>query len=238
MIDKIKSYARSGLAMFKAKPEHLRPSIKMQKHWYGNDYGGFYACPNKIGKSSIVYSFGIGEDISFDRDIISNHGCSVYGFDPTPKSINWIQNNSNSIPSNFTFLNYGISDIDGDFEFFLPKNINHVSGSLITQSNVDEEQMIIVKMKSLATIMRDLNHSKVDLIKMDIEGAEYKVLNNLLESCQYIGQILIEFHDRFFDDGIEKTKIAIELLRESGFEIFAVSDSLEEVSFINKKTNF
>ena len=68
---------------------------------------------------------------------------------------------------------------------------------------------------------------------MDIEGAEYEVISSLLSFEITFGQILIEFHDRFFVDGTAKTKNAIRVLKQHGFEIFAVSDSFEEVSFIN-----
>lgn len=50
------------------------PPIKVQtrckKIWYGNGYGGFYVNPDLLNSSSIVYSIGIGEDISFDLDVI------------------------------------------------------------------------------------------------------------------------------------------------------------------------
>ena len=47
-----------------------------------------------------------------------------------------------------------------------------------------------------------------------------------------IKQLLIEFHDRFVEDGRTKNNAAIKLLKSFGYEIFAVSDSSEEVSFI------
>ncbi|NLA24944.1 MAG: FkbM family methyltransferase, partial [Bacteroidales bacterium] len=72
------------------------------------------------------------------------------------------------------------------------------------------------------------------VLKMDIEGAEYSVVENILKNKISISQILIEFHDRFFENESLKSKQVIEKLRRSGYEIFAVSDSFEEVSFVNK----
>ena len=40
---------------------------KRAKEWYGNGYGGFYVDPSLVPENAIVYSFGIGEDISFDK---------------------------------------------------------------------------------------------------------------------------------------------------------------------------
>jgi hypothetical protein len=72
---------------------------------------------------------------------------------------------------------------------------------------------------------------------MDIEGSEYDVIENILTMTTdiQVNQILIEFPDRFFENGRNKTLNSIKLLKSHGFEIFAVSSSNEEVSFINKK---
>ncbi len=211
---------------------HLRKGVHCHHVWYGNDYGGFYVCPELLNKNSIVYSFGIGFDITFDTTIIKNHDCHVFGFDPTPKSIQWIRNRA--LPEKFHFYESGISDKSGPVEFYLPKNREHVSGSIIIQDNVNVQEKVTVIMKSLSDIMNELGHQHIDLLKLDIEGAEYDVLENILNAKIPVTQILVEFHDRFFDNGRQKTKQMIESMKSNGYEIFAVSDSFEEVSFINK----
>ena len=42
-----------------------------------------------LDRDIIVYSFGLGEDIQFEKDVSERHGCVVYAFDPTPKSLNY-----------------------------------------------------------------------------------------------------------------------------------------------------
>ena len=74
------------------KYSHLKIEIDCKSRWYGNQYVGFYLNPSSINENSVVYSFGIGGDISFDKEIIDTHKCHVYGFDPTPKPINWCKN--------------------------------------------------------------------------------------------------------------------------------------------------
>ena len=49
-----------------------------------------------------------------------------------------------------------------------------------------------------------------------------------------ITQLTVEFHDRFFENGNLKTKHTIDKLKMNGYEIFAISDSLEEISFIKR----
>lgn len=232
MLEKLKMQVRKVLRFLSGEFKHLRKDVHVKKRWYGNIYGGFYVAYEKLGKNSIVYSFGIGEDISFDEEIIKRHHNRVFGFDPTPKSIHWIESRRRSLPSEFSFFEYGIGEITGKKTFYLPKNKQHVSGSSVQQTNVDERDTIIVEMKSLKDIAAQLGHPKIDILKMDIEGGEYDVIESLLNSNIEIDQILVEFHERFFPDGKNKTTRIIEKLRTHGYKIFGVSDSFEEVSFI------
>jgi hypothetical protein len=84
----------------------------------------------------------------------------------------------------------------------------------------------------LPTILAKLGHEKIDLMKMDIEGAEYEVIEDIIQSPVPILQLLIEFHHRFPYLGVRKSKEAISRLNQAGFKIFHVSPSGEEISFI------
>jgi FkbM family methyltransferase len=208
----------------------IKKEIKYEHKWYGDDYGGFYVHPNILNNKSIVYSFGIGEDITFDKAIIEKHQCRVFGFDPTPKSINWIK--SQQLSPNFTFLEYGISSETIFMDFYLPKNKEYVSGSVIGHKNVDVYDVVSVPMKSFADITKELRHDHIDVLKMDIEGSEYEIIEGILSSPVKIDQIVIELHERFFVDGKQKTKTLLKSFKDNGYAIFAVSDSFEEISFI------
>jgi len=210
---------------------HLKRAFSFKAEWYGSSYGGFYVLPSLLNKNSIVYSLGIGKDISFDLKIIKKFNCEVHGFDPTPKSINWIK--EQKLPKEFNFHDYGISTKTGLIEFYLPANPKHTSGSLLSIGTVKKENKLIVNMKSLEQIAYELGHKHIDVLKMDIEGAEYEVIESLLNSSITIDQLLIEFHDRLFDDSEPKSKISVEILKKNGYEIFASSASYEEISFVH-----
>lgn len=208
------------------KIEHKCPHV-----WYGNSYGGFFVNPDLLHPDAIVYSFGIGQDTSFDDAIIQKHNCHVHGYDPTPKSIEWIAQRSDLSPK-FHFHPFGLDKETRITHFNLPKNKEHVSGSIINHQNVDENNMVEVQMKSLIDIVSENNHSYIDVLKMDIEGSEYCVIESILNSAIEIRQILLEIHERFFDNGIEKTKELLNSLHQHGYKVFGVSDTLEEISFI------
>ncbi len=103
------------------KVAHLEETVSCKKAWYGSSYGGFYINPELLSPTAVVYSFGIGKDISFDLACIKKHQCHVFGFDPTPKSIQWIK--AQKIHSNFHFHEFGISaGTSGKSTFYIPEN--------------------------------------------------------------------------------------------------------------------
>lgn len=209
---------------------HLKPTIHLRKKWYGNSYGGFYIHPGPLHSGSVVYSFGIGKDISFDRKVMKKHRCPVFAFDPTPKSIAYIKDLSPG--PEFHFFEFGISDVSGTEKFYLPKNKKGVSGSMLFSGVMDQDDFLEVDMRSIADITRDLGHDHIDVLKMDIEGSEYQVLESILRSGIPVVQLLVEFHDRFFEGDVRSRKTVM-MLREHGFEIFGASLSYEEISFIH-----
>jgi FkbM family methyltransferase len=215
------------------KVNHLFKTVQCDHKWYGSSYGGFYINPKLLNARSVVYSFGIGKDISFDKKCIKEHNCRVHGFDPTPKSINYVSifNELN----NFSFHAYGISGTEtGVVNFYLPKNPKGVSGSLEKTNVVSEENKIEVEMKTYGDILKELGHSHVDVLKMDIEGSEYSVLESILDGGYSIDQFLIEFHDRLFDNENYRSKQVVDKMHENGYEVFAHSSTFEEISFIHK----
>jgi FkbM family methyltransferase len=232
VINSFKKQAKKLYIKYLREGRYIKKGISCSHLWFGNDYGGFYVCPDYLNTKSIVYSFGIGTDISFSKALIAKFNCQVFGFDPTPKSIDWL--GKQALPYGFQFFDYGIDKASGLVKFFLPKNPDFVSGSLAAQSNVSTDNYITVKMKRLIDIAKELGHASIDVLKLDVEGSEYEVLDDVLNSGLQIGQILIEFHGRFVPNGKLKTISAIKKLKLAGYEVFAISDSYEEVSFIRK----
>ena len=206
----------------------FRVQVQRPLQAHGSVYGGWQIDPTAINANSVVYSFGVGEDISFDLSLIETFGCHVYAFDPTPKSIAWVSDKD--LPSQFHFFAYGVADFDGEARFSPPVNPEDVSYTLLERPET-AQSAINVPVHRLQTIMGNLGHNRIDILKMDIEGAEYAVLQQLRQSPVRIGQLLIEFHHRFESVGWHQTAAAIKLLENAGFHRFYVSPSGEEFSF-------
>ena len=210
----------------------IRKQCRVPLMWCGNDYGGFYISP--LSKMKNVYSFGVGTDISFDLAIIEKFNVEIFAFDPTPKSIDWIKNKGEI--RNFRFYPIGLSNFDGKTEFHLPKNPEYVSGSAFLYDGVKTEA-VSVEMKRLSTIMSELEHEFIDVLKLDIEGSEFDVIEDILKEGMAFKQLCIEFHSRFFINGAKKLKSIIKLLNQNGYLICAVPKFTpfdECITFIKK----
>jgi len=208
-----------------------RSQINIVKEFGGTTYGGWTYCPNNLSQSSIIYSFGIGEDISFDQALLNKFGCSVFAFDPTPKSIQWV-NKQNVNENKFHFFPYGIYDFDGELGLFPPSDLSHASYSIIKKEATVESSLFPVK--RLTTIVNELNHNHINILKMDIEASEYAVIPTIVEDIRnglMIDQLLVEFHHRFSGKTKEDTLSMINLLNKVGYKIFNVRNG-EEFSFI------
>src|SRR5688572_23117678 len=202
-------------------------TIPVQRH--GSLYGGWTLCPTGIGENSVIYSFGVGEDISFDCAVSHAFGCSVHAFDPTPKSLEWVSRQQ--LSSGFQFHPYGLAAYDGVANFRPPSDPRHVSYSMIDVPAVPGGA-VSFPVRRLKTLLHELGHGAVDILKMDIEGAEYDALDDILRSRIDVRQILVEFHHRFDRTKVKRTRSSIEQLQNAGYFIFDVSPTGEEYSFI------
>ena len=165
---------------------------------FGNEYGGFCVLNTFENKESIIFSFGIGEDLSFSQDIISRcPDTRVFAFDPTPKSISYVRNHRLSKLTNFNFFPFGLSDRCGKQDFYLPLNNEYVSGSSKKNKSLNNHP-ITVEMRTLQYFANKLNIHHIDLLKMDIEGSEFKVIDKLKKYPISIDQICFETHERFY----------------------------------------
>jgi FkbM family methyltransferase len=228
----IKTFLKLRMDILMNREPWIRVQVKKKISWYGNKYGGFYVVPELLNKESVVYSFGIGQDVSFDLDVINNHHCSVFAYDPTPKSIEWVS--KQDLPGNFHFQPYAINNKDGETVFHLPRNKSYVSGSLAETEITIDGELISVPVFRMKTLMEMNRHDHISVLKMDIEGSEYDVLEDILNSGIQVQQILVEFHHRLKGIGTHKTRKALELLNSNGFKVFGISELNREISLIHE----
>ncbi|MCY2925929.1 MAG: FkbM family methyltransferase [Planctomycetota bacterium] len=188
-------------------------------------HGNWVVNPTGLTKDSVVYSVGVGKDISFDLSMIAKYGVTVHAFDPTPEAVAWVR--GQTLPGEFRLHEYGLADFDGVARFQAPDDPTNTYYSITGGGG---GRTIEAQVRRLDTLMKTLGHQKIDLLKMDIEGAEYGVIDQFAASDIQVGQLLVEFHHRAC--GASKTRKALRALGRRGYRIFHVAPSLAEYSFL------
>jgi FkbM family methyltransferase len=178
-----------------------------------------------------VYSFGVGCDISFDLDVIQRLGASVHAFDPTPISQAWIR--QQRTPPAFSFHPFGVGGTDGQVQFALPVR-HEISFTTVRQRS--RKALAWGQVYRLPTILGRLEHPYVDVVKMDIEGEEYSVIDDIIAHRDRFGQVLIEFHHRLlpWPWGHRSTIEAVRRLETAGLRLFHVTPRGLEYAFIRE----
>jgi methyltransferase, FkbM family len=197
----------------------------------GTVYGGWTIAPDHVRSNGVMYSFGVGDDISFDEAAIARFQLHVHGFDPSPHVIDWIRNRT--VPSQYTFHPYGLGEVDGTIAFFSPVES---TGMYSTSGRHEHVNNVEVKLpvKSLRSIATELNTGCIEILKMDVEGAEYGLLRSIVDCPIPIKQLLIEFHHRIGVGTLQDTIDAVNKLRENGYLLFHVSETSSEFSFLHR----
>lgn len=202
--------------------------ITCSKRHLGLGDGRWCMCPELIDEGSVIYSVGVGYDISFDRALIRRFGCQVHAFDPTRLACDWLA--TLRLPDRFSYHQIGLAGYDGEAEFRLPENYTVSFTPLANVKGHSHQRATVCR---LQTLMDMLGHEQIDILKIDIEGGEFEVIDDLVASRANIGQLLIEFHARFIpESGEQVMTAALEKLRSAGFRLFHVFARGIEYSFL------
>lgn len=197
------------------------------------DTYGVYTLADVVPDDAVVLSFGIGTDSLFEEDILKRyHNAHVYAFDPTPMTIEYVRKLDDE--PRFHFYPYGLSKENGMQTFYLPKNKKNVSCSMI-KNQATSNETIQVEMKTFSSILTMCNFAKeINILKMDIEGVEFSVIDDILNLDIDIQQICLEIHPYIFKDRFNKSKGFINKLLAHQYVISHISryGLGDELSFV------
>ena len=174
------------------------------------DGGKWVSDPQSLKTGALVYSFGVGDEISFDTEMAGLFGCDVHCFDPTPSVVR-------------TFANCRPGQPLGKGRFWY-----HAVGLAPTTLEPEKADDLVLEgqkcpVKRLREFAAELGHTHVEILKIDIEGGEMAALTEILSSGTLaklsVKQLLVEFHlwdDQQFGSFVR----IIGLLRQQGYLIF------------------
>jgi FkbM family methyltransferase len=210
----------------------VRPGEPLEYH--GSADCGWSIPAGAVRAGDVVVDVGLGEDISFSTSLQSRTGCTVHGFDPTPKAVAWVRARS---PAGFTLHELGVAAHKGRATFHLPNNEAHVSGTLAPAGHTGA-RTIDVELVALDDVFALTGARDLAVLKLDIEGAEFDLIADpsFARHAPHIGVLCIELHHRWPEHGRAAADAVVARLGALGFEcVWAQPESNEEFTFVNRR---
>lgn len=203
-----KELVRRFLPLFR-RPDDL--GLKLET--LGSDYGGWTIPTDLVRKDWTCYCVGVGCDATFDLALRERFACGVFCFDPTPRSIRYMQD-FHAEEKGLRFLPVGFWTHDTEMKFFAPADKRKTSHSVYDLNGTGE--YFRAECLSLETLMGRLGHSRVDLLKLDIEGAWRPVVEEFGRRGLEIPVLCIEFDS---PTSIPKVLHAVRTLGRAGYRL-------------------
>jgi len=205
-----------------------------------NNYGSWTICLDVLPQEPVVYSIGIGCDVSFDIAMARNYNAHARCLDPTVSAQRFDVCSRQagpleaSVRNRLTFIQMGLGPTDGNIPFY--KSFNPKIASLISTParGYNRTPHMVVPVKPIRNIMANIGDASIDILKVDCEGCEfltftYEMMVGVLgDHTTAPSQIAIEFHDRIFPKASRAS--VIDVLKTFGYTI-AHSSKTDEVLF-------
>lgn len=165
-------------------------------------------CPSlmQVHPDGVVYSFGVYNDPRFEFTLI-DAGRQVYSFDPFPVAVQHMGalSERGELPDALHFMPVGVQESNGRYTIYTRRSsgaaINVTEDIDNDLNDESKDSSLVVPMMRFVSILTQLGHlntTSISIVKMDIEGSEMAVLQDILNHDPYIfqqiDQICMELH--------------------------------------------
>lgn len=195
--------------------------------------GYLYAPPNylflapKVVNPAVI-DIGCGFEAEFAVMWKTKYKADALVVDPTRKHKLHLERLVERHQPKLKYLPRAVSNREGKTEFF--ESASHESGSLfLDHVNVKDQNTISYEVQNttINSLIEGLGRDQVEMIKVDIEGAEFDLFDSFdFLSLRKVRQLFVEFHhsqigSRSFSD----TSRIISKFRQNGFEASSLDDA-------------
>jgi FkbM family methyltransferase len=155
----------------------------------------------ELNHNSLVFVIGAYKG-DYVKEIINKFNCNLYAFEPLMSHFKVLSNELNLNLNKANIFNFGLLDADQEISF---SSIG-ASSSIYSRPEGKPED-VVVKMRSFEKFINENSIEEIDLVFMNIEGSEYRLLNQIIDSgfIKNIKYLQIQFHD-FVDDAHQLRK--------------------------------
>ena len=153
--------------------------------WWKDDGENTLLTKYNLDKNSIVFELG-GYNGTFSKQILDKFDCKLVIFEPSKEYYDKLKKIFEN--KNVQIFNYGLSDFEGSLSLIAEGEKTYLTEILEHDDN-------IVEVKKLSDFIIQ-NNFFINLLNINIEGSEYKVLNDLLDTgtIHNIENLQIQFH--------------------------------------------
>lgn len=199
MINTILRSTRSQLIGLSNYVSQKRKNRKELDEWFKIDGDLCHRLDYNLDNNSIVFDIG-GYKGQWSANIFSKYCCNIHIFEPVNEFSSKIQNRF-SKNNNVIVNNFGLSD-KSEYCNIL---INNDSSSIFKSKNIGKIEKI--QLVDIIEYIDEKQISNIDLMKINIEGGEYDLLEHLIETNYIlkINNIQIQFHN-FIPNATERMK--------------------------------
>ena len=217
------AWRRRALAFSLSRLSPDATTLKLER--LGTAYGGWFVPLELIDSSWMVYSGGAGHDVSFDVELLRRFGCRVRAFDPMGHYLTSALEQAEGLPG-YSVHELAITGADGPIELFgAGDNTGHVDA----RSKVVGGPSFTINGKSIKTIADELGDTEVQLLKLDIEGEEFAVIDGLDFAALGLRVLCVEVHP---SHPTQQTRELIATCTSHGFGLVNVDEC--DLTFVHR----
>lgn len=191
----------------------LRPERPAGMLRLGTYYGGWWI-PEVAPTRGVALCVGAGTDVTFDLEL-QRLGYAVYTVDPTPAAVEHVREHAPSLE----LLPVGVWTTTGELQFMQDAvwDESWMIGDTVPAGTATSAGASFPVM-SLDDLVASTGHSDVDVLKLDIEGAEHRVLATMLASDLRPWTVAVEFDDHRVGPVVASTKA----MRRAGYRLLQI----------------
>lgn len=159
-----------------------------------------------LNAGSVVFDCG-GYEGEWAEAIHTRYGCKVFVFEPVAAFLAQIEQRFRDTPAVRSF-GYGLHSRNEQARIFLSANASSTFGQEAASESIE--------LRDVAEVLPALQVNHIDLIKINIEGGEFELLERLLDTdlARRIDHLQVQFH-RFVPDATARRERIRERLRET-----------------------